>query len=59
VAEGEKENIFQRFYSTKSGEGHGLGLSIVLAVARAHGGTAYALDNSPHGAVLVIKLPVL
>ena len=59
VAAEEKEKVFQRFYSTKSGDGHGLGLSIVLAVARAHGGTAYVLDKLPHGALFVIKLPVL
>jgi hypothetical protein len=38
--------------------GAGLGLSIVLAIARAHGGRAVAANHPRGGAVVRIELPV-
>jgi signal transduction histidine kinase len=58
ITDGDKEKIFERFYSTKVGGNNGLGLSIVHFVARAHSGTATVIDNAPCGSVFVIKLPV-
>lgn len=53
------EKIWQRFYTTRgSAGGTGLGLPIVAAVARAHGGAA-ALERSDAGrTVFAIELPV-
>jgi two-component system OmpR family sensor kinase len=52
--------VFERFYqadNARSGPGSGLGLSIVEAVTRAHGGTVHA-DNVPgRGARFTIVLP--
>jgi signal transduction histidine kinase len=39
-------------------EGFGLGLSIVRAIAQAHGGSVSLEDEEPHGARFVIKLPI-
>lgn len=58
VANDEKERVFQRFYSAKGGDSDGLGLSIVQAVALAHGGSAFVVDNLPRGAVFVLRLAV-
>lgn len=72
IPDGDKEKIFERFYrltkrktlsksatpsSAAGGKGDGLGLSIVYAIARAHGGVAYAADNPLGGAVLAMRLP--
>ena len=52
--------IFERFgrAAVPAGdEGFGLGLSIVDAIARAHGGTVAIEDTDPPGACFVITLP--
>ena len=55
--------VFERFYradpsrSRQSG-GVGLGLSIVAAVAAAHGGSASARSEAGHGAVFELSLPL-
>ena len=56
IPDTDKELIFQRFYSTQGEQSSGLGLSIVRSIAQAHGGTAFALDNTPRGSVMVIRL---
>jgi signal transduction histidine kinase len=61
VPEGERERIFERFYRGRTGnapsEGAGLGLSIVRAIAEAHGGRV-ELDSAPgRGATFSIILP--
>jgi two-component system OmpR family sensor kinase len=67
IDDGELEQVFERFHRTddnrsrKTG-GAGLGLAIVRAIARAHGGDARAVGgNSPHsrGARLELELPRL
>lgn len=69
IPDSEKAKIFERFYSLskkrKAGPervapdyGDGLGLSIVSAIAHAHGGAVYAADNPGGGAVLGIRLPL-
>lgn len=68
IADAEKAKVFKRFYSlakkhtVKSSSqerryGDGLGLSIVYAIARAHGGDAYVADNPGGGALLGVSLP--
>jgi signal transduction histidine kinase len=55
-----RERIFDRFRQgvvAEHDEGFGLGLSIVLAIARAHGGTVRLEDEQPHGARFVVELP--
>jgi hypothetical protein len=54
-----KEIIFERFKrKEKRGvKGTGLGLAIVKRIAEIHGGEVWVEDNSPKGAVFVVKLP--
>jgi len=56
----ERDKVFRRFYridSNRSGEGTGLGLSLVKAVVEFHGGTVELADNRP-GLKVVVTLPV-
>jgi two-component system OmpR family sensor kinase len=56
----DREHIFERFGRSAvppGDEGFGLGLSIVGAIARAHGGTVVVEDADPPGARFVITLP--
>jgi two-component system OmpR family sensor kinase len=48
---------FERFVHTPSGGGSGLGLSIVAAVAQAHGGCAGASNRDSGGATVWMRLP--
>ena len=46
----EREHVFKRFYRLEQSRytsGHGLGLSLVAAVARLHGARIEVLDNAP------------
>ncbi|PWR24453.1 sensor histidine kinase [Zavarzinia aquatilis] len=56
---GRASQIFTPFVSSApSGSGHaGLGLAIVAAVARRHGGTAEAEDRPGGGAIFRLRLP--
>lgn len=54
-----REAIFDRFTSTGAHDGFGLGLSIVSAIAQAHGGTIRLDDTPPgEGAVFRIRVPI-
>jgi signal transduction histidine kinase len=56
----DRELIFERFGRSAvppGDEGFGLGLSIVDAVAGAHGGTVFVEDADPPGARFVITIP--
>ncbi len=61
VSEGNREKIFQRFFTLRpegAAGGTGLGLSIVDAVARAHGGKVELLPGeSGKGATFRVLLP--
>ena len=62
VPETEREKILRRFYRLDQGEtghasGAGLGLAMVAAVARAHGGELRLDDNRP-GLAVELSLPV-
>jgi len=56
VPQADQERIFDRFVSS-GGEGAGLGLSIVSAIARAHGGHVDYEDTPGGGATFIIVLP--
>ncbi|MFI6564495.1 ATP-binding protein [Streptomyces sp. NPDC050534] len=47
---------FARAEASRTGEGSGLGLAFVHAVATAHGGTAHA-ENDGHGVIVALDLP--
>jgi signal transduction histidine kinase len=61
----DRHRIFVRFGRAdvpEGDEGFGLGLSIVSAIATAHGGRAYVDDpppDRPRGAMFVVELPVV
>lgn len=59
VPNGEREKIFLRFYraeASRTTPGTGLGLSLVAAIAKLHGGTITAADNEP-GLRVAIHFP--
>ncbi|WP_244962989.1 sensor histidine kinase [Nocardioides dongkuii] len=56
----QRDGIFERFGRgpvPEGDEGFGLGLSIVSAIAAAHGGRVLVEDAEPHGARFVLTLP--
>ena len=60
IPEGERERVLGRFIRlehSRNRPGFGLGLSLVAAVARLHGGTLRLEDGAP-GLVAVLDLPV-
>jgi signal transduction histidine kinase len=61
IAAAEREVVFDRFVRlepSRSTPGNGLGLSLVRAVARRHGGTATLVDNRP-GLRAILEFPAL
>jgi two-component system OmpR family sensor kinase len=63
LAAEDAERVFERFYRadqsrSRASGGVGLGLSIVAAVAEAHGGTAVAQSEPGRGATFRITLPL-
>jgi two-component system OmpR family sensor kinase len=62
VPAGQLPRIFDRFYragAPSARPGSGLGLAIVTAIAAAHGGTAQATPNRPHGLRVTMTVPSL
>ncbi len=63
IPDGQLESVFERFEGTASpadGEHNfGLGLSIVRAIAEAHGGRASAARGNGGGAAMTMWLPIL
>jgi two-component system OmpR family sensor kinase len=59
----ERERIFERFYRGRSGsrrsEGAGLGLSIVQAIAEAHGGHVELASSPGKGATFTVVVPAI
>lgn len=64
IPQQERKKVFQRFYRrdiSRTSPGHGLGLSLVAAIAEAHGGTVAIRDpsdGSPRGIEFVVTLPL-
>lgn len=59
VPEGDRDKLLQRFFraeASRTTPGNGLGLSLVAAVAHAHGGTVQIEDAEP-GLRIVVYLP--
>ena len=52
-------HVFEPFYTTKTGNGMGLGLPICQQILEKHEGRIWAEENSPSGAILVLELPVV
>jgi signal transduction histidine kinase len=52
------DHLFERRVKGKESRGHGLGLAFVDAVARAHGGGAFACNRDEGGARIVVHLPL-
>ena len=62
IPEPERERVFDAFYqvedvSTRTHEGLGVGLSLVRALARAHGGTVKITNSPLGGARIIVTLP--
>ncbi len=55
----EPGRAFDPFYTTKDPvEGAGMGLSICYGIVREHGGEIAAFNLHPHGAAVVVELPL-
>jgi signal transduction histidine kinase len=55
----EPGRAFDPFYTTRQpGEAAGLGLSICYGIVREHGGEISAFNLHPHGAAVVVELPI-
>jgi signal transduction histidine kinase len=61
VAPSERERIFERFWRGRrsSGEGAGLGLSIVKSIVMRHGGSISIRDNPGGGTIFRLQFPRL
>lgn len=62
MPEGEKQQIFERFYraeKARSGGTHfGLGLSIAAEIVKLHKGKLWVEDAAESGAAFVLELPM-
>lgn len=59
IAPENLQKIFEPFFTTKPfGEGNGLGLSVVHGIISSHHGKITTFDNTPHGTVFKIQLPI-
>lgn len=62
ITAAELPYLFERFYqghSERQAKGSGLGLYLTRQIIEAHGGTIWAENRSPHGAIFGFRLPAL
>ena len=62
ITEEELPHLFERFYqghSDRHAKGSGLGLYLTRQIIEAHGGTIWAENRSPNGAIFGFRLPAL
>lgn len=60
VPSGTEERVFERFYrggDARGGEGSGLGLAVVQAIARVHGGSAAVSARDGGGSIFRVTMP--
>ena len=58
LSEEALEKVFQPFFTTKpTGEGSGLGLSVVHGIVASHKGSIVAQNNTDKGAIFSVRLP--
>jgi two-component system nitrogen regulation sensor histidine kinase NtrY len=58
IPEEDKPKLFEPYFSTKK-TGTGLGLAIVSTIVADHNGYIRVQNNSPHGSIFSIELPLL
>lgn len=61
ITQDELPHLFERFYqghSDRQAKGSGLGLYLTRQIIEAHGGTIWAGNRTPHGALFGFHLPV-
>ncbi|MEA3468109.1 MAG: ATP-binding protein [Thermodesulfobacteriota bacterium] len=58
ITEDDKRRLFEPYFSTKK-TGTGLGLAIVSTIIADHNGYIRVQDNSPHGTIFTIELPLI
>jgi signal transduction histidine kinase len=59
IPDTEKENVLRRFYRIEkegAGDGHGLGLSVVVAIAELHSARVELAGNNP-GLRVIVRMP--
>jgi signal transduction histidine kinase len=57
----EFDRVFERFHRgdpSRTGDGHGLGLSIAQTIAQNHNGSISATNSQDGGAVFTVELPI-
>ena len=57
IAAGDEDHVFEKFYRASRAPGAGLGLAVVRAIVKAHGGDVRAGTAPGGGARFVIELP--
>lgn len=57
VAQDQREKLFERFYRQGSGQGAGLGLSIVQRIVELHKGAIHLTDSASAGLRVSVELP--
>jgi signal transduction histidine kinase len=63
IAADEQDKLFERFFRTRAAteasvQGIGLGLSIVRAIARGHGGEVACQSEEGVGTTFTVELPI-
>ncbi len=57
IAPGDRESLFQVFFSTKGSKGTGLGLAVTRKIITEHGGTITVESEENRGTAFIIDLP--